>query len=383
MIRAILLSVALLLHTGAVYGATAPDLRSRIIIDGSPVDFEDDEWVLDSATAFRERPGDSRWGRDNEVEAIAVTWDNYNIYVAVPAVTMTSTLMLFLDVSCGGVENLATQEYFRRNIEFGGMSPNLLLRVSRTSPEPVVGYVDCVSPFNLIEDGKYQSMYVQDGVNGGALEVAIPWDQLGDYERAPEGVRVPPGQPVLGVLAVITGGESTGAGDAAPDPSIVLENDSTRVAITDNHVRIPLDSDSDGILDMGISPRVEATYAVSADAQDTTVRQVFSLRIQLEKKLLSPSDGVPATFPVVLDTDDYTEPVYVTAKVFSSAGYAVRNLIDDQPVDFSQGEFGIEWDFKDDRGDTVGGGVYIIAVSGGAGSGSIKNTARASFAVIR
>jgi hypothetical protein len=296
---------------------------------------------------------------------------------------MTSTLMLFVDAACGGVDDLTTQEFFRRNIEFGGMSPNFLLRVNRTSLEPIAGFVDCVSPFNLIEDGKYQSRYVQDGVSGGALEVAIPWEQLGDYERTGDGVRVPPGRPVLGVLAVITGGESTGAGDAAPDPSIVLENDSTRVAITDNHVRIPLDSDEDGFLDIGISPRAAATYAVSTDAQGTSVRQVFMLRIPLETKLFSPSAGVPAEFTVVLDTDDYTEPVYVTAKVFSSAGYTVRSLLNDEPVDFSAGKIGIEWDFKDDRGDTVGGGVYIIAVSGGAGSGTVKNTAKASFAVIR
>ena len=80
MIRLFVVLVALFCHPGVVYGATAPDLRTRIIIDGNPTDFDDDEWVVDASTAFRESPGDSRWGLDNDVERIAVTWDNYNVY---------------------------------------------------------------------------------------------------------------------------------------------------------------------------------------------------------------------------------------------------------------------------------------------------------------
>jgi hypothetical protein len=122
---------------------------------------------------------------------------------------------------------------------------------------------------------------------------------------------------------------------------------------------------------------------VSPEAEGTDVRQVFSLRIPLEAKLFSPSSGTTAVFPVVLETDSYTEPVAVTAKVFASAGYSVRNLLIDEPMDFSGGSIEIEWDFKDDHGDTVPGGVYIIAVAGGAGTGTVKSTAKASFAVIR
>ena len=74
--------------------STAPDLRSQIAIDGDVSDFDADDWVLDETTSFAENPGDSRWGTDNDIRAIAVTWDNFNIYVGVPAVVVSTSLML-------------------------------------------------------------------------------------------------------------------------------------------------------------------------------------------------------------------------------------------------------------------------------------------------
>jgi hypothetical protein len=361
---------------------TAPDLRSRIVIDGVPTDFENDEWVLDDSTAFKETSDDSRWGRDNDANSIAVTWDNYNLYVAVPAATMGTTLMLVLDTACGGVTDLTHLSYFRRNIEFGEISPNFVLQVNRTALEPVAGFVDCTRPFNLIENKRYRALYLQDGIDGGALEVAVPWEELGGYERGEGGVRVPAAKTVLGVLAVITGGQSTGAGDAAPDPSVVLENDSTRIAILDNHVAIPLDDDGDGILDMGVSPRDVASYAISLDAQGTTSRQVLPLRIPLEQKVFPSKDSGGARFPVTLDSSDYTEPVYVTARIYGADGRRVRTIGEEHPTDFSVGTVWIEWDLKDDWGEVVPGGVYVFAVSGGAGEGTSKNTAKAAFAVV-
>jgi hypothetical protein len=363
---------------------TAPDLRSRITVDGVTEDFEDDEWVLDDSTEFREIPDDSRWGQDNDIRRIAVTWDNYNLYVAIPAVTVSTKLMLFLDTMCGGVEDLTRQDYFRRNIEFGGMTPNFVLQTDRTSAEPLSGYLDCTRPFNLIENRRYQALYLQDGVRDGALEAAIPWETLGDFRRETDGVYVPSDGAVLGILAVVTGGQSTGAGDAAPDPSVVLENDSTRIAVLDNHIGVPLDGDADGILDIGVSPRLEASYAISSSAQGTTAPQVFPLRVPLEQKVFSTTDSGRARFPVTLDSAGYTEPVYLTARIFGADGQIVRTVWEEQPTDFPPGggTVWIEWDLRKESGEVVPGGVYIFAVSGGAGKGTSKNTAKAAFAVV-
>jgi hypothetical protein len=363
--------------------ATAHDLRHRFAIDGSTADFLDDEWVLDDSTPFRERPGDSRWGLDNDIAAIAVSWDDYNLYAAVPAATNAGTLMLFLDTMCGGAPGLATTERFRRNVEFGGLTPNFLLQVSRSSPVPFAAYLDCTRPMNLVEDGAYRAVYLQDGLENGALEVAIPWEVLGDFERGADGVRLPEVGAVLSLLAIVTGGEGTGAGDAAPDPSVVLEDDSTRTAVCDNHVILPLDQDGDGILDVGVSPRSAARYAVSPDAEGRNTSQVFALRIPLEKKLLLPNYNEPAVFPVALDTRDYAGTIYLTVTIYSSDGRVVRKLREEAPSEFASGVERIEWDYEDDHGGVVGGGIYIVAAAAGAGRGAPKNTVKAAFAVAR
>ncbi len=383
MTRTTLFSLVLCLLAATLHAKTAPDLRSRIAVDGSTADFDADEWVLDAESAFCERAGDSRWGQDNDIAAIAVTWDNYNCYVAVPAVTVAGTLMLFFDTMCGGVEDLTTQDYFQRNVEFGGLTPNFLASASRSSPELLAGYTDCVQPFHLVEDSRYEAVYYQDGVRDGALEIAVPWEVLGDFTRESGGVRVPSAGAVLRLVAVITGGAGTGAGDAAPDPSVVLENDSTRVAIVDNHIILPLDGDGDEILDLEVSPRASARYALSVGAQDAASSQVLQSRIPLDKKLFSPLSESDVRFPIVLDSHDYTEPVSLTVRVFSSAGRVVRTLLEEAPTDFSGGTVWLDWDFEDDHGGIVPGGIYIVAASGGAGKGSPKNTVKASFAVMR
>ena len=363
--------------------ATAHDLRHRFAVDGSTSDFLEDEWVLDARTPFRERPGDSRWGLDNDIAAIAVSWDDYNLYAAVPVVTNAGTLMLFIDTMCGGAPGLAASEYFRRNVEFGGLTPNFLLRVSRSSPVPLAAYLDCTRPMNLLEEGTFSAVYLQDGLESGALEVAIPWEVLGDFERGSEGVRLPEAGSVLSLLAIVTGGDGTGAGDAAPDPSVVLEDDSTRTAVVDNHVILPLDEDRNGILDMGVSPRSAARYAISPAAGETETSQVFELRIPLEEKLLSPRQEDRAFFPVVLDTRDYAGTVYLTVTIYSSDGRVVRKLREEAPADFTSGQERVEWDFKDDRGGVVGGGIYIVTAAAGPGKGAPKKAVKASFAVLR
>ncbi len=362
--------------------ATAPDLRSRISIDGNVSDFEPDEWILDSSTAFSERPGDSRWGLDNDITAIAVTWDFYNLYIAVPAVTTSGTLMLFLDTMCGGAEDLTSTDYFRRNIEFGGLTANVLISANRISGEVLAGYMDCTRSLNLVGDD-FESVYFQDGAQGGALEIALPWEILGNFERGSGGVSLPDTDAVLRVLSVVAGGDGSSAGDAAPDPSVIFEGDSTRTAVADNHAIIPLDGDGDGFLDAGVSPRAVTRYAISPASQGTTARQVLALRVPLDRKVYSPREESGVSFTVVLESADYAEPVYLDARIYSAAGYVVRTLAEESPVDFSSGDASINWDFKNDRGDFVPGGIYILAVSGGAGKGTPKSTVKASFSVLR
>ncbi len=69
--------------------------------------------------------------------------------------------------------------------------------------------------------------------------------------------------------------------------------------------------------------------------------------------------------------------------IYSSDGRVVRKLREETPSEFASGTERVEWDFKDDRGGVVPGGIYIIAAAAGPGSGAPKNTVKASFAVVR
>jgi len=362
------------------FGTTAPDLRSQIIINGDVADFAPDDWVLDDSTSFPEIPGDSHWGTDNDVRAIAVTWDNFSLYVGVPAVVVSTTLMLFVDVGCGGVENLRDAGSFRRNIEFSVNTPNILTRVLHISEPPELAALDCNHPINTADPTEYQGIYVQEGSRDGALEIAVPWELLPGFEKDASGVTVPSDGQYLRVLAVVTGGPGMGAGDAAPDPSVALENDSTRVAILNNYVELALDSDDDGLLDIGVSPRNIASYGVGASED---VRAVLPISLVVQDKLIAPGNGQTLDFLVSLSPPDYQQPVYLTGQIFSATGELLRTLFLDEPNLLSTGPVTKSWDGRDAQGEIVPGGVYLLAVSGGPGKNSSKNTTTASFAVIR
>ncbi len=363
-----------------VGASTAPDLRSQIVIDGDAGDFAADDWVLDDSTSFPERSGDSQWGTDNDVLAVAVTWDNYNLYVGVPAVVVSTTLMLFLDVGCGGVHDLRGGGSFRRNIEFSAMTPNALFGVIRVLETPELAVVDCNHPVSTVDPAEYQGIYVQQGSEKGALEVAVPWTLFPGFGREGAGVTVPDDGKMLRVLAAVTAGPGMGAGDAAPDPSVVLENDSTRIAILNNTIELPLDADGDGWLDIGVSPRSVANYGVPASED---VQGVLPIQVIVADKLIAPGSGQSLQFSISLNPPTYSQPVYLTGRVYSSTGRLLRTLFSEEAVLLSSGPVAKTWDGRDDGGTMVPGGVYVIAVSGGPGKSASKSTATASFAVIR
>jgi hypothetical protein len=362
------------------FASTAPDLRSQITINGDVSDFAADDWVLDETTTFAENADDSRWGTDNDIRAIAVTWDNFNVYIGVPAVVVSTTLMLFVDVGCGGVDDLHEGSDFRRNIEFSVNTPNILMKVRHMSVPPELAALDCNHPVSVVSPAEYQGIYAQDGSSAGALEVAIPWVLLPGFEEQDGGVSVPEDGRNLRVLAVVTGGLGMGAGDAAPDPSVALENDSTRVAILNNYVELPLDSDGDGTLDIGVSPRAVATYGVAV-AED--VREILPITLIVEDKLIAPGKGQTLDFRVALSPPDYQQAVYLTGRIYSSSGQLLRVLFEDEPSFLSVGPVAKSWDGRDAGGRIVPGGVYVLAVSGGPGKGSSQNTVTESVAVIR
>lgn len=376
----VLLLIASLWSAGQA--ATERDLSSRITVDGRVLDYESDEWIVDETTAVPELAGDSRWGSDNDIRRVALTWDEKRLYIAVDAVTRTTTLMLFVDVGCEGVNDLYTTHGFRRNVAFSGLSPNFLVGVSRRSIIPLAGLTDCNTPFFTLDDDTYSSAFFQDDIREGGLEVAIPWALLGDFEGTADGTRVPVHGQSVKVVSIVSSGPGTGAGDAAPDPTAGLENDSLRVAIINNYVNVPLDGDDDGYLDIGVSPRDEATYGAPGSEP---LRQRLPVTVLIDRKAFAPDLDERLRFRALLDGVEYSLPVFLTARVYSSDGQLVRDLYENEPRDLSPGATPVwdEWDGRDNNGNVVAGGVFVLAVSAGIGAGSPAETKKQAVAVVR
>ena len=68
------LVIVALLQPLSAHATTANSLSGRVIIDGALNDYSADVWVMDNSTTVRETSSDSRWGSDNDISRVALTW---------------------------------------------------------------------------------------------------------------------------------------------------------------------------------------------------------------------------------------------------------------------------------------------------------------------
>ncbi len=351
-------------------GTTAPDLSPRIRIDGRAVEYTADEWVLDAATVFRESDRDSRWGANNDVSRVAVTWDENFLYIAIEGTFDGSALMAFLEHAAGGVSDLVSIDQIRRNIVFSAITPNIIMQASRSSLDATVAVVSILEPLRYLDPSEYESEFYQSAGGPGALEIALPWS------------RVLPLAGYVKLLAAVTAGTGTGAGDAAPDPAQRLSSDRQAQAWLDNAITIPVDSNHDGEPDMGVSPR----SAVSFEFDQTEPATGYTdIDLSLETASFAPDLSQVLRFQV--GAPECREPVeiYVSCEVYSVTGRRVRVLFRDELRVFDVGAQPQwdEWDGRDENGEIVRGGVYVVLATGAASPGDVSSTARRSAAVIR
>lgn len=352
------------------YSTTAPDLSYRIRIDGDISEYELDEWIIDSTTVFRESPFDSRWGTDNDVSRIAVTWDDNYFYLAVEGVFRSSSLMAFLEHASGGASDLVSGGPLRRNIVFSGITPNILVEADRGVLQATAAIISVTEPPRYLDHADYESYFFQPSKGPGALEVALPWDLV----RSNAGI--------IRLLAIVTAGVGTGAGDAAPDPSGLLSWQRDAQARLDNQITIPVDTNRDGLPDIGVSPRSVVTFAFP---QTEPVRDDPDVGIRLEQSSFAPDLSQVLRFQITSSAGADAVKQYVTCEIFSVAGERVRVLFRDEVRIFQAGVVPQwdEWDGRDDSGDIVRGGIYVVNVTSGASPGAESSAARASAAVVR
>jgi hypothetical protein len=353
----------------ASLSATAPDLRSRIRIDGRADEYTPDEWILDANTDFRESPVDSRWGADNDIHRIAVTWDETYLYIAVEAAAHSTALMTFLEHAPRGAADLVSAGPLRRNVVFSGIAPNLILEADKASLDAVAAVVSILEPFRYLDLDDYESQFFQPPIGLGAMEVALPWS------------RVFPDVGYLRVLAIITGGVGTGAGDAAPDPTARLHVLREAQSRLDNSITVPVDANRDGLPDMGVSPRSIVSFEFE---QEEPVHVSCDAELRLQSKSFSPDIGEVLRFQIGTDCGESVE-LFVSCFVYSVTGERVRTLFVDERRVFQPGVAPPwdEWDGRNDGGEIVRGGAYIVRATTGQSPGAADSADSESAAVIR
>lgn len=379
--RGFLSLILLCAITPLSYAQPDRDLRSRIAIDGSIDDYTYDEWVLDPHTLVPESSGDSRWGLDNDIRRIAVTWDMYNLYVAVDCSIANTSVLVCIDCGCGGFTGLQDFSLVTRNIIFRGCTPNVLVHAAHPPGRPRAVYVDCSNAPHELSEDEYRGLLYQDEFPSGALEFSLPWELFSDFDGTGDDVILPAAGYSLRLLAAVSGGDATGAGDAAPNTTQPLDNDSTGVAVLDNHIVIPLDTDEDRMLDTGTSLRRTVTFAWDSQAGHSAIPDVT---LAVDKKVFAPDAGELVRFRPVFETG-YSVPAPVTARVYSVSGSLIKVLFVERTVipESNSTLAWEEWDGRDTNGSIVPGGIYIIAVSVGTGGQGMKHIAKEAVAVIR
>jgi hypothetical protein len=143
------LVIVALLQPLSAHATTANSLSGRVIIDGALNDYTTDEWVLDNSTTVRETSGDSRWGTDNEISRVALTWDREFLYIGVEARTFDSFLQLFIANRAGGLTTLEETGDFRRAIQLPGAVN--LIALAQPGRIPDVARADDSHAFSLVD----------------------------------------------------------------------------------------------------------------------------------------------------------------------------------------------------------------------------------------
>ncbi len=385
------------------HATTARDLSSRMRIDGFTSEFADDEKVFGfnpAASAAEEASDDSRWGVNNDISQIRISWDARYLYLAGEAKIWDNNLILLIDSVPGrGLTTMTTLNSWKRNFDFDttgtaqgeGFAPDLFAATwdGNAAPRLIVQQAG-----NQVDDEQVGPFFnaaatFLQGNSDRAMEVRIPWrsvflGQVGlgtrDTFMTVAGVAdtfrlFPRGTKLKLCAAVTAGSDGTGGPDSAPDNLRGHTDNSSDLVFIDNYAIIDLDRNDDtglgrggpdGVADWGVSPESRVSFRFRPPV--TALR--FAMRnVQVDRPAFSPERNERVRFSVELDKQlDPTDLVNqvrrfnLTAGVYDLRGRQVRSLYTGQtrfalnPTD-AQAD---SWDGRDDRGRIVPPGIYVI-----------------------
>jgi len=358
-----LVTVALLQPLPA-HATTANSQSGRVVIDGALNDYTADEWVLDSGTNPRETSSDSRWGSDNDISRVALTWDRDFLYIGIEARTFDSFLELFISNRAGGLSTLEETGEFRRAIQLP--SPINLIALAHPGAIPDVARVDESHSFALVDRGAVPVAIA--GVRTGPVgfEMKVPWSILS--------LALP-----VKLVAAITGEVGEGAGDAAPDASAALDTERFARAVLDRWFQIDADVDNDGLADIGISPRTAGSVEYSSTP--ARARTDADATVNASLRAFAPDRNESTTLSFSME-DGSASSVYVELAVYSMEGERIRRLA---PYSFNASTSSVEfiWDGRDDSNRIVRGGTYVVVADWGNQAGAHDGRAKTAVVVAR
>jgi hypothetical protein len=390
------------------WATTGRDLSQRILIDGFTSDWEADESLFGYNSALRmleEPTDDSKWGVNNDISQVRVTWDADSLYLAGDAKTWGNNLIILLDVLPGrGMVTMSGLNSWSRNFTFdtsdvvrdNDFAPDLFGATWDGNPTPHLVIHNSGTQVTDLQVGGGQfraaSTFYQDR-DGRAMEFAVPWRMV--FADDPEsrdtvvtvgGVRdtlrwFPPGQRRLKICCVLTaGGDNTGGPDSAPDNTRGHTSDGTANVYIDNFAEIELDlkddtglgrGGPDGIPDWGVGPcdRSEAgRFRFKYPVPVVSVR--FGLAdLELNRPAFSPDLGEQVHFRFAVNPPlDPADPlaayrtVDLSANVFDLRGRFVKNLYvyDRRAALTATAPERDHWDGRDEGGRIVPPGVYVL-----------------------
>ncbi|MEO5989128.1 MAG: hypothetical protein ABIU54_05235 [Candidatus Eisenbacteria bacterium] len=402
-LRALPLLVMLLATAQSARALTARDLSSRMRVDGFTTDFTDDEKMFGynaAANAPEEATDDSRWGVNNDLSQIRVSWDAQYLYIAAEGRIWDNNMVLLFDTVPGrGLTSMTALNSWKRNFDFdttgsgtgNGFSPDFFAATwdGNTSPRLIVQLAG-----NQVDDervGPYFSAAATflQGNTDRAMELRIPWksvfvgqagvgtrDTVMTVAGVTDTFRLFPRGTTIKLSGVVTGGgDGSGGPDSAPDNLRGHTDNTGDLVFIDNYALIDLDRNDDtgaggggpdGVADWGVSPKSRITFR----HQPPVVALRFAVNeVTVDRPAFAPDRGEKIHFSVDLDKRlDANDPVNqvrtlnLTANIFDLRGHFIRNLYLSQTRSaLSPADPALDmWDGRNERGEIVPPGIYVI-----------------------
>lgn len=402
----LMLAAAFVAWPAAAPADTALHLGERIVIDGFTGEWLADEEMFGINTVLNTREeslGDSKWGPNNDIHQILVTWDKDNLYIAGEGFIYGNNMMLLIDVLPErGIENMSGLTSWSRNFQFtqgfapdlfsgtwdGNARPRLLIHRGGTQIDDQVSGGIFISAATFSQD-----------LPGRSMELSIPWntlflgsegfgarDSVVNIGGQPDTVRIIPKGAVIRICGVITaGGDNTGGPDSAPDNTQGHVVDGNAQVFIDNYLTLSLDEvddtglgggGPDGVADWGVSPVARRTFRI----QPPILGLRFAVDgLKLNRPAFAPDRGDTLRFSISLDKEldagnplDQIRQVAMGAQIYDMRGKLVRDLYrtsafengtQDRPaVDPSDPAYD-KWDGRDEEGRIVPAGIYVLRVT--------------------